>query len=174
MSYQRAFERLLRIGVVGVGDHAYRNLLPALHYLPLQLVALCDLDPLLLERTGAEYRVAALYTDAESMYAEQALDAVLICAGPRYHPALVASAFAAGLHVWLEKPPAMNVAGVDAMIAARGDRVCAVGFKKAQSPIVGCVRDLVAVYTSDTHTTLPCGGQDAVAVDVRRRCAVLT
>jgi predicted dehydrogenase len=114
-----------------------------LHYLPVQFVALGDLDPLLLERTGAEYRVVALYTDAESMYAEQVLDTVLICAGPRFHPALAASALAAGLHVWLEKPPAMNVAGVDAIIAARGGRVCAGGFKKAYMPATRKARELL-------------------------------
>lgn len=174
MSYQRAFERLLRVGVVGVGDHSYRNLLPALHYLPVQLVALCDLDSSLLERTGAEYRVDDLYTDAESMYVEQMLDAVLICAGPRHHPALAASALAAGLHVWLEKPPALNVAGVDAIIAARGDRVCAVGFKKAYMPATrkarelltdpafGTLRSILAVYP----VTIPRNGAAVLASDV--------
>ena len=44
MSYQREFERRLNVGVVGVGSHAYRNILPTLHFLPVRLVALCDLN----------------------------------------------------------------------------------------------------------------------------------
>lgn len=158
MSYQREFEHVLRVGVIGVGSHSYRNILPALHYLPVHLVALCDLDPALLQRTAAEYGVDALYTDAERMYAEESLDAVLICAGPRHHPALAIAAMSAGLHVWLEKPPAMRASGVEAMLAARGDRVCAVGFKKAYMPAArkarelltdpafGALRSLLAVY----------------------------
>ncbi len=48
MSYQRQFARTLRVGVVGVGSHAYRNVLPTLHYLPVRLAALCDLNEELL------------------------------------------------------------------------------------------------------------------------------
>jgi predicted dehydrogenase len=144
MSYQRDYERVLRVGVIGVGSHAYRNILPALHYLPVRLAALCDRDPSLLERTAAEYGVDAVYTDAERMYSEEPLDAVLLCTGPRHHPALAVSALSAGLHVWLEKPPAMRAAGVEAMLAARGDRVCAVGFKKAYMPTTRKARELLS------------------------------
>jgi len=42
MSYQRDFERRVRIGVVGVGDHAYRNILPLLTFLPVEFVAVAD------------------------------------------------------------------------------------------------------------------------------------
>lgn len=144
MTYQREFAQRLRVGVVGVGSHSYRNILPALHYLPVRLTALCDLDAALLERTAAEYGVAATYTDAEAMYAAEPLDAVLICAGPQFHPGLAIPALEAGLHVWMEKPPAMRVAGVEAMIAARGDRVCAVGFKKAYMPVTRKTQELIA------------------------------
>ena len=149
---------MLRVGVIGVGSHSYRNLLPALHYLPVRLVALCDLDPSHLERTALEYGVDSLYTDAARMYAEEPLDAVFICTGPRHHPALAVPALTSGLHVWMEKPPAMRASGVEAMLAARGDQVCAVGFKKAympatrkarellSDPAFGALRSLLAVY----------------------------
>ena len=144
MTYQREFRRWLRVGVVGLGSHAYRNILPALHHLPVRLVALCDRDAALLERTAVEYGVSALYTDAERMYAEAGLDAVLLCAGPEHHPALATRAFAAGLLVWMERPPAMNAAGVEAMQAAAGGRVCAVGFKKTAMPAARKAQDLLA------------------------------
>jgi predicted dehydrogenase len=148
MTYQRQFARTLRVGLVGVGGHAYRNVLPALHYLPVRLVALCDLDQELLARTAREYGVAAThtYTDAERMFADGQLnlDAVLLCAGPRQHPPLALAALRAGLHVWMEKPPAMRASEVAAMIAARGDRVCAVGFKKAYMPATRKAKELAA------------------------------
>ncbi|MGH2615107.1 MAG: Gfo/Idh/MocA family oxidoreductase [Thermomicrobiales bacterium] len=144
MSYQREFDRTLRVGVVGAGSHAYRNILPALHYLPVRLSALCDLDRPLLERTAREYGVEAIYSDAERMYDEAGLDAVFICVGPQSHPALAIPALRAGLHVWMEKPPAMRAAEVEEMIAARGDRVCAVGFKKAYMPATRKARELIS------------------------------
>jgi predicted dehydrogenase len=44
----------------------------------------------------------------------------------------------------MEKPPAMRVAGVEEMIAARGDRVCAVSFKKAYMPATRKAHELIA------------------------------
>ena len=158
MSTQRDCERRLRVGLVGVGSHANRNILPALHFLPVDLVALCDLDEGLLRRTASEYRVDGVYTETARMYAEVGLDAVLLCVGPQQHPDLAVEALGAGLHVWMEKPPAMRTSQVDAMNAARAGRVCAVGFKKAYMPATrkakelmgqadfGQLRSILAVY----------------------------
>lgn len=145
MTYQRDFGRKVRAGVVGLGGHAYRNVLPTLHYLPVELVALCDVNADLLARTAAEYRIEATYDDAERMFAQEALDAVLLCTGPRFHPDLAIAAMQVGLHVWMEKPPAMRASGVEAMIAARGDRVCAVGFKKTAMPAARKAMELLSL-----------------------------
>ena len=145
MTYQRDFEKKLRVGVVGLGGHAYRNVLPTLHYLPVDLAALCDVDAERLARTEAEYRTGAAITDAGEMFQQADMDAVLLCTGPRSHPALALPAFAAGLDVWMEKPPAMRATQVEALLAARGDRVCAVGFKKAYMPAARKARELLAL-----------------------------
>ncbi len=144
MSYQREFARRLRVGIVGVGDHAYRNILPALHYLPVELVAMCDLNASLLESTAREYGVPRAYTDSRQMYAEANLDAMLICVGPRVHADLTIEALQAGLHVWVEKPPAMRARDIARIEAARGDRICAVGFKKAYMPVTRKAKELIA------------------------------
>ncbi len=167
MSYRREYDRQLRIAMVGVGSHAYRNLLPALTYLPVDLAALCDVNATLLAKTAAEYRPVATFTDTSRMYAEMELDAVLICVGPRGHPALAVEALQAGLHVWMEKPPALRAAEVETMLAARKDRICAVGFKKAYMPATrkakeimslpafGGLRSILAVYPM----TIPTDGR---------------
>jgi predicted dehydrogenase len=158
MSYQRDYERKLRVGMVGLGSHAYRNILPALHYLPVNLVALCDLDAATLANTGKEYEGKALFTSTSQMYQEMELDAVLLCVDPRHHPQLAIEAMEAGLHVWMEKPPAMRASQVQEMLDACGDHVCGVGFKKAympstrkakellEHPEFGALRSLLAVY----------------------------
>ena len=45
MPYQREFESRLKVAIVGVGSHAYRNILPAMTFLPVSLRAVCDIDP---------------------------------------------------------------------------------------------------------------------------------
>jgi predicted dehydrogenase len=47
------YEKKLRVGCIGAGDHAYRNVLPCLQYAPIELVALSDSQP---ERCGAAVR----------------------------------------------------------------------------------------------------------------------
>jgi predicted dehydrogenase len=92
------------------------------------------------------------------MYEREELDAVFICVSPQAHPSLVCDALDAGLHVWLEKPPAMRASEVQEMIRHRGDRVVVVGFKKAfmpaavkareiaQSEEYGSLRSCLAIY----------------------------
>ena len=171
MSYRREYDRKLRVALIGVGSHAYRNVLPALHHLPVTLVALCDLDVELAARTAEEYGGIAVYADAGEMYADLPLDAVLICAGPRQHPTLAVQALSAGVHVWMEKPPGVTAADVEKIAAAAGDRVCAVGFKKAHMPAVrkakelislpefGALRSILAVYPM----TIPRDGDGVLA-----------
>jgi predicted molibdopterin-dependent oxidoreductase YjgC len=88
--YQREFDRKIRVGIVGAGSHMYRNLLPALHHLPVELAAVCNRSPEKLNRTVAEYRCAA-YTDPEEMYEKERLDGVIISVSPEMHPRLAAS-----------------------------------------------------------------------------------
>ncbi|MCW2890470.1 MAG: hypothetical protein JWL58_7332 [Streptosporangiaceae bacterium] len=168
MGYQRNFTDRVRIGMVGVGSHAYRNILPALTFLPVELVAIADLDQKPAKRTAEQYGVKRCYESATQMYASEDLDAVLICVSPQLHPSLAIEAFEAGLNVWLEKPASTTVGEVDQMIAARGDLISAVGYKKVFMPATVKVRELIAdtslgelrTILAQYPLTVPLGGQD--------------
>jgi predicted dehydrogenase len=134
MSYQRDFARRLNVGVVGVGSHCYRNLLPTMTFLPVNLRAFCDVNIDLARRTAPQYGVSNCYASAAEMYRNEQLDAVFISVSAQLHPRLACEALDAGLHVWMEKPPAMRAAEVQEMIRRRKDRVVVVGFKKAFMP----------------------------------------
>ena len=134
MSYQREFERKLNVGIVGVGSHSYRNILPTMTFLPVTLQAICDINLERAKVTAAQYGAKACYESAGEMYANEDLDAVFLCVSPQRHPELTCQALDAGLHVWLEKPPALRASEVEEMIHHRRDRVVVVGFKKAFMP----------------------------------------
>jgi predicted dehydrogenase len=167
MSYQREFEKKLKVGIVGVGSHAYRNLLPTLNYLPITLQAVCDRNRTLAEVTAAQYGAKAFYEDTAEMYRKERLDAVFLCVSPLQHPALACEAFDAGIHVWMEKPPARRASEVQEMIRRRKDRIAVVGFKKAfmpatqkaieifNSPSYGPLRSILAEYPM----TIPADGE---------------
>ncbi len=145
MSYQREFARRLRVGLIGAGSHAYRNVLPTMTFLPVDLVAVCDLDRALAEKTARQYGAPGVYDAAETMYAREKLEAVFICVSPQAHPRLVGQALEAGLHVWYEKPPAMRAAEVRDLLRKRGDRVVVCGFKKAFMPSTRKVQEVLGM-----------------------------
>ena len=161
MSYQREFEQRLNIGVVGVGSHAYRNILPTLHYLPVRLKAFCDRDLELAQRTAGEYGVTACYASAAEMYRNEELDAVFLCVSARLHPELACEALDAGVHVWMEKPAAVRASEVETMIEHRGDRVVVVGLKKAFLPATRKVIEIM--------TTAEGGPLEGMAAEYRLR-----
>jgi predicted dehydrogenase len=145
VSYQREFERRLNVAVVGVGSHAYRNILPVLHYLPVRLTALCDQNLELAQQTAGEYGVQKCYASTAEMYRNEELDAVFLCVSAKLHPELACEALDAGLHVWMEKPAAVVAAEVETMLERRNDRVVVVGMKKAFLPATHKVKELLAL-----------------------------
>ncbi|MCZ7648573.1 MAG: Gfo/Idh/MocA family oxidoreductase [Planctomycetota bacterium] len=144
MSYQREYERRLKVAVVGVGSHCYRNVLPALTFLPVEVRAFCDMNLELARKTAREYGVPAVYASTAELYAKEDLDAAILCVGPAQHPPLALEALKAGLHVWLEKPPALRAAQVAEMLEHRGSKTVVVGFKKAFMPATLKARELLA------------------------------
>jgi predicted dehydrogenase len=141
--YQRDYVKRLNVGLVGIGHHSYRTLLPALHHLPVTLRAVSySSDRERAERTAAEFGCRA-YKTATLMYESEDLDAVFICVSPERHPQLVVEALDAGLHVWVEKPPAMRATEIQEMICHRNDRIVVVGFKKAFMPVADKAREIV-------------------------------
>lgn len=151
MSYQREFKQRLKVGIVGVGSHAYRNLLPTMTYLPVSLQAVCDVNESLAELTAAQYGAKRHYKNAAEMYRNEKLDAVFLCVSPVFHPTLACEALDAGLHVWMEKPPARRVSEVEDMMRHRKDRTVVVGFKKAFMP---STQKAIEIFSQDQFKPL--------------------
>jgi len=130
--------RRLRIAVVGCGNHAYRSIFPCFDYLPVELVATCDIDLPRAEKYALHFGAQTACASLQEVIARGDVEAAILSVGPAQHPDLACEALTGGLHVWMEKPPAIDVAGVDRMIAARNAarKHVMVGFKKIFMPIV--------------------------------------
>lgn len=141
----------MAVGLVGCGSHSYRNVLPAMKFVPgLDLVATADLDERKAALYARQFGAGAHYTDHRRMLREEDLDGVLLSVGldaagrPQY-PDIAPDVLDAGVSVWMEKPPAASVAGVERI----ADHVTAgtfamVGFKMMFTPAVEKMADLVA------------------------------
>src|SRR5690606_30343401 len=111
----------IRLGAVGIVGPCRRHLLPALRPVPVELVAFCDPNTDVAERTAAAYGVGRTYPALTDLLANEDLDAVMLAVGPAEHPPLALEALTAGVHVWMEKPPAMRATEVAEIDCAKGD-----------------------------------------------------
>jgi myo-inositol 2-dehydrogenase/D-chiro-inositol 1-dehydrogenase len=85
-----------------------------------RLEAVCDLDESLALRNAALYGDAAtkVYTDADKMLGEAALDGVMIVGPPDMHYKYGLAALKRGIPVYVEKPPAPNLKKAAEMVEA--------------------------------------------------------
>lgn len=122
------------MAVVGIGLHAYRNILPTITFLPVTLKAICGKENKERGNFTANQYGCRYYCDMKEMLTRENIDAVFICVSAQMHPQLVCEALDAGLHVWVEKPVAMHSFEIEEMICHRKDRAVVVGFKKIFMP----------------------------------------
>src|SRR5437879_13837038 len=101
----------MRLGVIGCGNISLNHHLPASQTEPgVELVAAADATParLAMFGTAAGLDPSSCYADAADVLAQPDIDAVLVATPPRYRPAIVLAALAAGKHVLSEKPIALT------------------------------------------------------------------
>ena len=131
---------MTKVAVVGCG-HWGKNLVRNFAELGA-LIAISDPNEVLAARCGAEYDVPVLNYDA---ILASDCDGVVIAAPAPLHASLSQKAFAAGKHVYVEKPLAMTLNEADEMIAAglKADRQLMVGHLLQYHPVFARLRDMV-------------------------------
>lgn len=114
MLHNYAYPTKLRVGCIGAGRHAFRDILPCFRYLPVELVALADHDRERGIATASLFGAKRFYPNHKALLAkETTLDAVFIIVGPDQeghpsYPEPAADALRAGFHVWIDSPPCAN------------------------------------------------------------------
>jgi predicted dehydrogenase len=137
---------LLRYALIGAGASIASNHLEALAQLPgTQIVGMADVNPAIGAPRAATVG-CPFFLDHREMLAAVSPDVVVICAPHPLHLPLALDCFAAGAHVLVEKPIAVEVAEADAMISAAeaAGRLLAVNFQERFRPAVEAARQLIA------------------------------
>ncbi|MGQ0765245.1 MAG: Gfo/Idh/MocA family protein [Gemmatimonadota bacterium] len=107
---------LLRVGVLGCGDIAQRVHLPVLSRLGSATVAaIADHDSDALERCSRFAPAAALFSSTDDLLQRSGVDAVVIALPTTAHYEVAMRAMESALHVYLEKPMALNLGQATAM-----------------------------------------------------------
>lgn len=137
---------ILRYALIGAGASIASNHLEALARLPgTQIVGMADVT----SAQGAQHAATvgcSFFLDHREMLSAVSPDVVVICTPHPLHMPLALDCFAAGAHVLVEKPIAVEVAEADAMIAAAdtAGRVLAVNFQERFRPAVEAAHRLIA------------------------------
>lgn len=109
----------IRIAVIGCGNHSRGALQPGLARLPhFDYVAACDLDEALATDCARRYGAGAAFTDYRRMLDEVRPEAVLVVGPPQLHLEAGLEAAARGIHMFVEKPSAPDLAGAEALVDA--------------------------------------------------------
>jgi predicted dehydrogenase len=141
----------IRVGFIGCGSHAFRNLFPVFQFVPIDLVATCDLDLDKARSFASQFGASSAYADHGTMLESEKLDAVCICAGydpqgrPLY-PRLAEACLRAGCHVFIEKPPASSCAEIGRLmeVSRETGKTVMVGLKKMFFPANEKAKELIA------------------------------
>jgi predicted dehydrogenase len=137
--------RVALVGTGGYGAVHFDNIQRLAGAGQLRFAGCTDLRP---PGPGLLQRVAGLggtfFEDYETLL-KAAPDVVVVATPPHRHRDMVCAALAAGAHVLVEKPPAVELADLDAMTAAAtaAGRLCQVGFQSLGSAALARLRELM-------------------------------
>jgi predicted dehydrogenase len=104
-------------------------------------------------QTAEKYGAAFAGTDWDEAVTRDEVDAVLLCTRHHLHVPQAVAAIRAGKHVLVEKPLALDLAGLEALAAALAENPVrlAVGFNRRHAPLARRLRDLLAGRTGPLH-----------------------
>ncbi|MFI6903306.1 Gfo/Idh/MocA family protein [Nonomuraea sp. NPDC050394] len=125
----------MKIAMIGLGDIAEKAYLPVLAAQPGLDLHLCTRNAGTLDRLGAAHRIAKRFTTVEQVV-EAGIDAAFVHAATAAHPKIVDTLLRAGVHVYVDKPIADNLADCERLVslARAAGRSLMVGFNRRYAP----------------------------------------
>ncbi len=140
-------EGKVRIGFIGAGNYATTVLIPAFAAAGARLVCVASGAGVSGVHAGRKFGFERTTTDTDALLADPDIDAVVIATRHDSHAGLVCRALAAGKHVFVEKPLAMNREELDRIEAAAASAAqlqLTVGFNRRFAPHVRKMAQLLA------------------------------
>lgn len=126
----------VRVGMIGAGTYARKFLLPNLKSNGVDFRSIATASGLSASDIGSQYGFASCVSDGEQVIGDADTNLVVIATRHNSHASLATKALAAGKHVFVEKPLAMNDTELVAVIEAATDSSARlmVGFNRRFSP----------------------------------------
>jgi predicted dehydrogenase len=137
--------KTIRVGVIGAGywgPNIVRNLLDAPG---AEATAVADLSQDRLDAIRKRFPSVRVTTDYREVIDDASIDAICVVTPVRTHRTLAEEAFAAGKHVFVEKPLAHTVSDAEAIVRAgeRAGKTLMVGHTFVYNPAVVAVKQIL-------------------------------
>lgn len=159
---------VIPIGVVGAGGYASSMLLPHLaRHKEVRLVEVVTTTALSAVNALRKFKFARAGTNCSAMLAAEDIDAVVIATRHATHAALTADFLRAGKAVFVEKPLAIDLAGVELVrkaLAESGNERLQVGFNRRFAPLA---QSLARVFKNCGGPLVMCYRVHAGPIDKR-------
>lgn len=97
--------KMVKVALVGIGQHMQRILYPALLDCPVEIVAICDADMDKAQVFASTHRVGRVYPNAELLCVNEPVDAVVCAANSTAHYEVARLCASQGIPVFIEKTP---------------------------------------------------------------------
>jgi predicted dehydrogenase len=135
----------LRVALLGCGKTADMHVTGIQRLSTAELVAVCDVEPLMAEQLAARFDIAKCYSDFDELLAIEKPDVVHIATPPQSHFALAMDALDAGCHLLVEKPLTFDSHEAARLIerAENRSRKLTIGYTYYFDPVARMLRELV-------------------------------
>lgn len=137
----------VRVGFIGSGNYSTAILIPAFKDAGAQLGTIASMGGVSGVHAGRKFGFEQTTTDSDSVFADPAIEAVVIATRHDSHAPLVEQALVAGKHVFVEKPLALTLDEIDRIErqyhANSTSKILMVGFNRRFSPHVQKMKSLL-------------------------------
>lgn len=128
---------ITRIGVIGAGRIGQLHMNNIRQYVPnAEIIAFADIAFEHAKAIGEKLGISDVYPDPAPIFADDSIDAVLICSSTDTHASLIEDAARAGKHIFCEKPIALDLAAIDQAleVVAEAGVSLQIGFNRRFDP----------------------------------------
>lgn len=136
----------IKFGIIGAGAIAYSSCREISSHPRAQIKGACDLNGQRLNRLQQTFSIPTVYSTSEALLENPDIDAVYIAVPNAYHAPIALQALAAGKHVILDKPFALNLAQAKEVtdLAQQQDRIFMLGMNQRFVPSSQIIKNLVS------------------------------
>lgn len=147
-------DRKVKLALIGAGAMANSVHYPSLReFDDVEIVGLCDLMEDKLHATADKFGIEKRYTDYRQMLEENDPEAIYILMPPHHLFDLTVDCLERGLHVFIEKPPAITTHQITwlAKWAEKNEVIGMVGFNRRYIPLLRLCKGKVIEYGGQIH-----------------------